>query len=167
MLHVLTMISSSVWPFGSMFNYMLTAINTIVLAVLCKTELWGSLWLSGEASPSYWQNQPVKAITSATQQHRGLSDPCFQWEKTQVNKEEGSTESSCRHPRRWRLRTVMDMAQCTCPPVLIPPVRQFDQCRFSDWPEGLLFLCFCLSVWHTFPPWMRVTWLHSHPIPSS
>lgn len=168
MLHVLTMISPSAWPCGGMFNYTLTAINTIVLAVLCKTELWASLWLSREVHSSYWQTQPVKAMPSATRPHRGLSNPCFQWEKTQVHEEEGSTENSGRHPRWWRLRTVMDTAQCTRSPVLIPPVRWFDQCRFSDWPEGLLFLCFWLSVWHPFPPpWMRVTWLQSHSIPSS
>lgn len=151
MLHVLTMTASSTWPFGGMFNYVPTAINTLVLEVLCKTELWASPWLSREASPSYWQNPPVRAMPSSTWPHRESSDPCFQQGETQAHEGEGSTESSCRHPRWWRLRTVMDTAQSTCPTILIPPVKRFDQCRFSDRPKGLLFLHFCLSVWHTFP----------------
>lgn len=82
---------------------------------------------------------------------QGSSNPCFQWEEPQGLQAEGSTESSHRHLRWQRLRTAMDMAQCTHPPTLIPPVRRFDQCRFCDQPNGLLFLHSCLSVWHTFP----------------
>lgn len=50
------------------------------------------------------RNQPVIGMSVATQSHKGSSDPCFQREKTQAHEDEGSTESSPRHPSWWRLR---------------------------------------------------------------
>lgn len=139
MLQVLTITSLSAWLFDSMFNKELTAVPTVVLEVLSNTELW-SFWLSREASPSYWQNQPGTPIPGASQLHiQSLLS-------VEEDPSTGERREHRKHIKCWRLKTVMD----SHPSILISPARLFVQCRFSDCPKVLLFFHFCLSVWHVF-----------------
>lgn len=120
-----------------MFKEELTAVSAVELEVLSNTQLWASFWVSGEASSSYWQNQP--AIPGANELHS--------WSLLSVedNPSTGERRKHRNHTKWWRLWT-----KCSHPSVWISPARQFDQCRFSDCPKGLLFFHFCLSVWHVF-----------------